>query len=109
MITDILASEHEEAIFAATEGLKGLINYCVDESLVVEGVEQAKLKAGTGVGRAAPTVIEKLCATLDGFLGYRYNAVWDMCFQVISSAFDKIGTFLIDLFHLIPLLICGNV
>lgn len=87
---DILASEHEEAIFAATEALKGLINYCVDESLVDEGVEQAKLKAGAGVGRSTPTVIEKLCATLDGFLGYRYNAVWDMCFQVISSAFDKI-------------------
>ncbi|KAJ0983774.1 hypothetical protein J5N97_002130 [Dioscorea zingiberensis] len=88
---DILASEHEEAIFAATEALKKLIYYCVDESLVNEGVEQAKLKPEAGVRKSAATIIEKLCATLDGFLGYRYSAVWDMCFQVLSAAFDKLG------------------
>nr|XP_010932375.1 RRP12-like protein [Elaeis guineensis] len=87
---EILASEHEEAIFAATEALKGLIGSCVDESLVQQGVDQIKTSDG-GTRKSGPTIIEKICAIIEGFLGYRYNAVWDMSFQLLSTAFDQLG------------------
>ncbi|XP_010917404.1 uncharacterized protein [Elaeis guineensis] len=87
---EILASEYEEAIFAATEALKGLIGYCLDESLVQQGVDQIKTSDG-GTRKSGPTIIEKICAIIEGFLGYRYNAVWDMSFQVLSTAFDQLG------------------
>ncbi|KAG1334382.1 RRP12-like protein [Cocos nucifera] len=87
---EILASEYEEAIFAATEALKGLIGYCLDESLVQQGVDQIKTSDG-GTRKSGPTIIEKICTIIEGFLGYRYNAVWDMSFQVLSTAFDQLG------------------
>ncbi|CAL9039285.1 unnamed protein product [Musa banksii] len=87
---DILASEHEEAMFSAIEALKGLIRACVDESLIEQGVDQIKTTDGE-LRKSGPTVIEKICATIEGFLGYRYNAVWDMSFQVLSTAFSQLG------------------
>ncbi|RRT41284.1 hypothetical protein B296_00053538, partial [Ensete ventricosum] len=77
----ILASEHEEAMFAAIEALKGLIRACVDESLIEQGVDQIITTDGE-LRKSGPTVIEKICATIEGFLGYRYNAVWDMSFVI---------------------------
>lgn len=88
---DILASVHEEAAFASTEAMKGLISYCIDESIVTQGVEQIKLSAEGGTRKSAPTIIEKICCTFEGLLGNRYNAVWDMSFQVLSAAFSKLG------------------
>ncbi|URE31142.1 NUC173 domain [Musa troglodytarum] len=87
---DILATEHEEAMFAAIEALKGLIRACVDESLIKQGVDQIKTTYGE-LRKSGPTVIEKICATIEGFLGYRYNAVWDMSFQVLSTTFSQLG------------------
>ncbi|KAJ8491333.1 hypothetical protein OPV22_013054 [Ensete ventricosum] len=87
---DILASEHEEAMFAAIEALKGLIRACVDESLIEQGVDQIITTDGE-LRKSGPTVIEKICATIEGFLGYRYNAVWDMSFQVLSTIFSQLG------------------
>ncbi|WOL06526.1 hypothetical protein Cni_G15260 [Canna indica] len=87
---DILASEHEEAIFAAMEALKGLICACIDESLIEQGVDQIKTRED-GVRKSGPTIIEKICATIEGLLGYHYNAVWDMSFQVLSTTFSQLG------------------
>ncbi|RZS25777.1 hypothetical protein BHM03_00059025, partial [Ensete ventricosum] len=81
----ILASEHEEAMFAAIEALKGLIRACVDESLIEQGVDQIITTDGE-LRKSGPTVIEKICATIEGFLGYRYNAVWDMFVISIFTA-----------------------
>jgi len=91
-LTDILSSEHEEAIFAATEALKGLMSSCIDEGLVTKGVQQIKLNAG-GIRKSGPTIIERICSTMESLLGYKYNAVWDMSFQVLSAAFYQLGTF----------------
>ena len=88
--TDILASEHEEAIVAAMEALKGLICTCIDEALIEQGVVKIKAADG-GLRQSGPTIIEKICATIEGFLGYRYNAVWDMSFQVLSTTFIQLG------------------
>lgn len=88
---DILASEHEEAVFGATEALQGLICYCIDESLVKQGVNQIRLNPSGGARSSNPTIIGKICATFEGFLHYQYEAVRDMTFQILSTAFNQIG------------------
>ncbi|KAK9275403.1 hypothetical protein L1049_022667 [Liquidambar formosana] len=90
-LRDILAFDHEEAIFAAMETLKSLIHACIDESLMKQGVDQIMLNADMDARRSGPTIIEKLCATIESLLDYRYAAVWDTSFQVVSTMFDKLG------------------
>ncbi|KAL6635240.1 hypothetical protein ACP70R_027911 [Stipagrostis hirtigluma subsp. patula] len=88
---EILSSEFEEARFSAVEAFKGLIDNCVDETLVSQGIAQIKARHQ---GLASdPTIIEKICAILGGLLDVRYNDVWDKSFNVISAAFDKLGEF----------------
>ncbi|XVE97854.1 hypothetical protein REPUB_Repub03eG0054800 [Reevesia pubescens] len=89
-LKDILGSEHEEAIFAATEGFKTLINGCIDEGLIKQGVDQV-IKSNSDDRKTGPTIIEKVCATVESLLDYHYSAAWDMAFQVVSAMFDKLG------------------
>lgn len=89
-MADILASEHEEAIFAATEALKNLMNACIDESLIKQGVDQIT-DVNFDARKSGPTVIEKICATVESLLDYHYSAVWDMAFKIVSTMFDKLG------------------
>lgn len=90
---EILASGHEEAIFAATEALKSLIYSCIDENLIKQGVEQINLNHVGGIRKSGPTIIEKICAVMEGFLDFRYNAVWDVAFEVISTTFNQLGRY----------------
>ncbi|CAK7352344.1 unnamed protein product [Dovyalis caffra] len=92
-LKDILASEHEEAIFAAAQALKSLINTCLDESLIKQGVEQITINKNSETRKSKPTVIEKVCATIESLLDYHYSAVWDVVFQVVSTLFDKLGNY----------------
>ncbi|KAJ4891620.1 ARM repeat superfamily protein [Raphanus sativus] len=89
-LKDIIASEHEEAIFAATDALKSLICSCIDECLIREGVNGIR-NSNLDVKKSSPTVIEKLCATVESLLDYKYHSVWDMAFQVVSTMFNKLG------------------
>ena len=84
-----MASEHEEAIYAATDALKNMINSCIDESLIKQGVDQISNKESR---KSGPTIIEKICATIESLLDYHYTAVWDRVFQVVSAMFHKLGT-----------------
>ncbi|KAI3786135.1 hypothetical protein L1987_45266 [Smallanthus sonchifolius] len=88
---DILASEHEEPLSVAMEALKSLIQTCIDETLIKQGVDQ--IMASGSVRKSAPTIIEKLCATVESLLDYSFAAVWDMSFQVVAAMFDKLGGF----------------
>lgn len=89
-MADVLGSEHEEALLAASDALKSLINECIDDALITQGVAQV-MNPDTGVRRAGPTIIEKLCATIESLLEYHYSSAWEMAYQVISEMFDKLG------------------
>ncbi|XP_022730989.1 RRP12-like protein isoform X2 [Durio zibethinus] len=89
-LKEILGSEHEEAIFAAMEAFKTLINGCVDEGLIKQGVDQI-INTHSDDRKSGPTIIEKVCVTIESLLDYHYSAVWDMAFQVVSAMFDKLG------------------
>nr|GEV58478.1 hypothetical protein [Tanacetum cinerariifolium] len=88
---DILASEHEEPLAVAMEAFKSLIHTCIDDILIKQGVDQ--IMTSGGARKTGPTIIEKLCATVESLLDYSYAAVWDMSFQVVAAMFDKLGEF----------------
>ncbi|XP_041004716.1 RRP12-like protein [Juglans microcarpa x Juglans regia] len=90
-LKDILASEHEEAVYAATNAMKNVTSACIDESLIKQGMDQILTNANNDSRQSGPTIIEKVCATIESLLGYHYAAVWDMSFQVVSTMFDKLG------------------
>ncbi|KAM7276742.1 hypothetical protein ACFE04_018608 [Oxalis oulophora] len=89
-LKDILTSEYEEAIFAATEAFKSLINTCIDENLIRQGVDQIR-SANIDNKKSGLTIIEKACTTVESLLDYSHSAVWDVAFQVVSTMFDKLG------------------
>lgn len=88
-----MGSEHEEAIFAATEAFKNLINACIDDNLIRQGVDQMRMTTNVGGRRSGPTIIKKICATVESLLDYQFSAIWDMALQVVSTTFDKLGRF----------------
>ncbi|KAI3965357.1 hypothetical protein MKX01_042838 [Papaver californicum] len=90
-LAEILACEHEEAIFAAAEALKSLIHACIDEVLINQGVNQIVLNSDTETRKSGKTIIERICVIIESLLGYKYNDVLDLAFQVVSAMFDKIG------------------
>ncbi|KAL3642880.1 hypothetical protein CASFOL_013695 [Castilleja foliolosa] len=92
-LKDILASEHEEASVAAVASFKSLIQSCIDESLIKQGVDQITVNANETTRKTGPTVIEKVCATIESLLDYHYEPVWDMSFQIASTLFDKLGKY----------------
>lgn len=90
-MADILASEHEEAVYAAMGAFKSLMNACIDESLIKQGVDQILMNSHNDSRRTGPTIIEKVCAIIESLLDYHYTAVWDVAFRVVSTMFDKLG------------------
>ncbi|XP_050372180.1 uncharacterized protein LOC126790091 [Argentina anserina] len=96
---------------------KCLINTCVDESLIKEGVHYVVINASVGDGiKSEPTVIENLCATIQSLLGYhRFHKdqtesqqsnrfcetqerfhnykIWCRAFEIFSTMIDKLGPY----------------
>ncbi|KAI3443520.1 hypothetical protein Pfo_000185 [Paulownia fortunei] len=92
-LKDVFTSGHEEALVAAVATFKSLIHSCIDESLIKQGVDQITVSADAATRKSGPTVIEKVCATIESLLDYHYEAVWDMSFQIVSTMFDKLGKY----------------
>lgn len=92
-LSDILASEHEETLVAAMQAYKSLIQTCIDESLIKQGVDHVLANENTDAKQTMPTIIEKLCVTVGSLLDYHYYGVWDMSFQVVTAMFDKLGQY----------------
>lgn len=89
--SDVLTSGHEEALVAAVAACKSLIHSCIDESLVKQCVDQVIMGANSATRKSGPTVVEKVCVTIESLLDYHHEAVWDMSFQIVSTMFDKLG------------------
>ncbi|KMT03366.1 hypothetical protein BVRB_8g190570 [Beta vulgaris subsp. vulgaris] len=96
-LQDVFESGFEEAKFAATEAMKNLIQACVDEDLIKQGVERVTLISHFSNNKSTPSSIEKICATIGSLLDNRYRREWDMSFQIVSLMFDKLGKFSSDL------------
>lgn len=94
-VAEILACKHKEALYAAVEALRSLIESCIDDDLVKQEAHQIIAGGDGEMQRSWPTIIGKICAIIESLLGYRYNTVWNMSFQVISVMFDKLGTFIL--------------
>lgn len=92
-LKDVMASGHEEALAAAVATLKSLIHSCIDENLIKQGVDQITASANSAERKSGPTVIEKICATIESLLDYQYEAVWDISFQIVSTMFEKLGKY----------------
>ncbi|XP_057767673.1 uncharacterized protein LOC130987961 [Salvia miltiorrhiza] len=90
-LKDFLTSGHEEALVAALTTFKSLLHSCVDENMIKQGVDQITASANSVTRKSGPTVIEKICATIESLLDYHYEAVWDMSFQIVSAMFEKLG------------------
>lgn len=90
-LSDILVSEHEEATVAAMATFKSLLQACIDENLIKQGVGEITMNSNATSRKSGPTVIEKVCATIGSLLDYHYASVWDMSFQIVSSMFEKLG------------------
>ena len=73
------------------EAFRGLIDNCIDETMVSQGI--AQINARRQGLKSDPTVIEKICAILEGLLDVRYSDVWDKSFHLISVTFDKLGMY----------------
>lgn len=87
-----MASEHEEALVAAVITFKSLIHACIDENLIQQGVDQITANINVTSRKSGPTVIEKVCVTIESVLSYHYAEVWDKSFQIVSTIFDKLGS-----------------
>ncbi|CAH9077093.1 unnamed protein product [Cuscuta europaea] len=90
-LSDVLVSEHEEALLATKEAFQSLIDVCIDDNLVKQGMDQVAVSSTEGTRRSAPTIIEKVCATVESLLDYQYSAVWDISLQIVSAMYDKLG------------------
>ncbi|XP_051150403.1 uncharacterized protein LOC127264880 [Andrographis paniculata] len=90
-LKEVLASEHEGAAVASMETFKSLINSCIDEILIKQGVDEIITNANAAIRKSGPTIIEKVCSTIESLLDYHYEAVWDMSFQIASTMFNKLG------------------
>ena len=84
-----LAFQHEEAILGASEALQHLIQNCIDEDMIKQGVSQLNLHGAKR--KSEPTPIEWICIATKSLLGHEYNTAWDIALQVISTLFEKLG------------------
>ncbi|KAI4376476.1 hypothetical protein MLD38_014233 [Melastoma candidum] len=89
-LKDVMASEHKEAVVASTEAFKSLINSCLDDDLIKRGVQQISSSESSD-SRSGPSIIEKVCVTIESLLDYQFGDVWDLAFQVVSAIFTKLG------------------
>lgn len=90
-LTGLLASEQEEVVFAAAESMRHLIESCIDEAMVQQGVTQVRLHGEEQKRKGALTPIERICVSVESSLGYQYSTSWDMSLHVVAALFDKLG------------------
>eukprot|EP00250_Pteridium_aquilinum_P028638 c37528_g1_i1 orf=673-4578(-) len=88
-LAGMLAFEQEEAVFAAADCLKSLIQNCIDNAIIEQG--KSALQSRGNSLNLVPTAVERICVTASSLLGYQFSTAWDVCLQVVASLFDKLG------------------
>ncbi|KAH7365818.1 hypothetical protein KP509_18G047800 [Ceratopteris richardii] len=89
-LAGMLVLEQEEAVYAAGDSLKSLIQTCIDDSIIEQEKQAAESRGGSL--NLAPGTIERICITATGLLGYQYSSSWDVCLQIIAILFEKLGS-----------------
>lgn len=82
----MLAFQQEEAVYAAGDCLKGLIETCINDSLIKEGNSHLLSQ-----GKSSPSTIGRICVVVCSLLGYQYTSAWDVSLQVATTLFNKLG------------------
>lgn len=90
-LVGLLAWEQEEVVFAAAESMRHLIESCIDEAMIQQGVTQVRLHGEEQKRKGALTPIERICVSVESSLGYQYSTSWDMSLHVVAALFDKLG------------------
>ncbi|MCO5571960.1 hypothetical protein L7F22_025711 [Adiantum nelumboides] len=88
-LAGVLEFEQEEAVYAAADCLKILIQTCLDNSIIEQGI--AALQSRGNSLNLAPSPIERICVTASSLLGYQFSPAWDVCLQVVACLFEKLG------------------
>lgn len=89
LLAGMLVFEQEEAVFAAADCLKSLIENCLDNAMIEQG--RSALQSRGKSLNLVPTSVERICVTASSLLGYQFSTAWDVCLQVVASLFDKLG------------------
>ncbi|KAI5064175.1 hypothetical protein GOP47_0020845 [Adiantum capillus-veneris] len=88
-LAGMLAFEQEEAVYAAADSLKSLIQTCLDNSIIEQG--KVALQSRGNSLNLTPSSIERICVTASSLLGYQFSPAWDVCLQVVACLFEKLG------------------
>ncbi|KAH9313994.1 hypothetical protein KI387_022621, partial [Taxus chinensis] len=88
-VAEILVIKNEEAVSCAVDTLKVLIQACIDESMVLEGVN--RVNANGNIPCEAPSPIECICSSAETILDNYCGSSSNITCQVISELFSKLG------------------
>nr|XP_011469391.1 PREDICTED: uncharacterized protein LOC105352945 [Fragaria vesca subsp. vesca] len=84
----------EKDMAHAAEAVRFLINTCIDESLIKQGVDHVLMNVNMyNRTNSEPTIIEKLCATIQSLFGYRGKTILFLALEIVSTMFDKLGVY----------------
>ncbi|PRQ46998.1 hypothetical protein RchiOBHm_Chr2g0094991 [Rosa chinensis] len=90
----IMVKPEEEDIAHAAQAFKCLIRACIDESLIKQGVDRILMNANMyNRTNSEPTIIEKLCATIQSLFGYSDTTILYLAFEIVSTMFEKLGVY----------------
>ena len=64
-LTGLLAWEQEEVVFAAAESMRHLIDACIDEAMIQQGVTQVRLHGEEQMRKGSLTPFERICVCVE--------------------------------------------
>ena len=88
-LVGFLESDRPAVFRAASTSLATILYYCIDRSIVREGM-QAAAAAGGAASRSLP-IASRICAALESVLAFRCQLAWRFAIPVLSVAFSSMG------------------
>ncbi|XP_057858934.2 uncharacterized protein LOC131067795 isoform X2 [Cryptomeria japonica] len=93
-IAGILATKNEDVVSCAADALKELIQICIDESMVLEGVNRINAKGEILCEDQTP--IECICNSVETILDNCCGLISNKIFEVISALFSESSSVLME-------------